>query len=291
MNDKALILAIDDAPVNLKTLVAALSDDYDLQVATSGEEGLAQAAATPPDLILLDVMMPGMDGYEVCRRLKADPRLSEIPVIFISAMVESESEASGLDLGAVDYLTKPINVPIAQRRIHNHLEREALRQQITQHRDLLEEQVRERTLALSIAKEAAESANHLKTTILTNLNHEFRTPMNGVLGMLGLLKRKLSDPRQLDYVSTAERSANRLLGVLTGLLDLALVESNRITLERRTFVVPELTATAIRQMEGEARSKGLSIDYEPQQAAEMPAAVSGDAPRIARVSSAVEKAW
>ncbi|MDZ4161251.1 MAG: diguanylate cyclase [Burkholderiales bacterium] len=135
MKTKPKILAIDDAPVNLKTLVAALSDEYDLQIATSGERGLAYASASPPDLILLDVMMPGMDGYEVCRRLKADPRTQSVPVVFVTALTEIEAESVGLELGAVDYITKPINVQIARIRIHNHIEREHMRQELQAQRD------------------------------------------------------------------------------------------------------------------------------------------------------------
>ena len=118
--------------------MAALSDDYELQIATSGAKGLEHAMASPPDLILLDIMMPGMDGYEVCRRLKAENKTRDIPVIFVTAMAETEAEASGLELGAVDYITKPINVPIAKRRIHNHLEREQMRKVVESQRDELE---------------------------------------------------------------------------------------------------------------------------------------------------------
>jgi diguanylate cyclase (GGDEF)-like protein len=124
------ILAIDDTPVNLQVLTAALDEQYDVQVATSGALGLAAAAKAPPDLILLDVMMPEMDGFEVCRRLKANPALSHIPVIFITAMSDHSAESRGLVLGAVDYISKPIRVDIAKLRIGNALEREVLRQRL-----------------------------------------------------------------------------------------------------------------------------------------------------------------
>ena len=109
MTSKPTILAIDDVPTNLKALASALAEEYEIQVATSGTQGLAYAEASPPDLILLDIMMPEMDGYEVCRRLKADARLQHIPVIFITAHTEAEAETIGLDLGAADFLQKPIN--------------------------------------------------------------------------------------------------------------------------------------------------------------------------------------
>jgi PleD family two-component response regulator len=113
------ILAIDDTPTNLLTLGAALEADFDLQIATSGAMGLAMATKAPPDLILLDVMMPEMDGYETCRRIMASPALRTIPVIFITALARIETESAGLTLGAADYITKPINVEITRQRIRN----------------------------------------------------------------------------------------------------------------------------------------------------------------------------
>jgi PAS domain S-box-containing protein len=126
-NKKALILAIDDTPANLFTLGGALASEFDLQIATSGEMGLKLAAEYLPDLVLLDIMMPEMDGYEVCQRLKATPTLKHIPVIFLTALSDPESEMRGLALGAADYITKPISVEIARQRIRNLLEREQLR--------------------------------------------------------------------------------------------------------------------------------------------------------------------
>ncbi len=124
------ILAIDDVPANLSLLGKALGEEYNLQIATSGAKGLSLAQEDPPDLILLDIMMPDMDGYETCQRLKQDPKLQEVPIIFVTALLEKHAEMKGLALGAVDYLTKPINIDIAKLRIHNLLEREQLRREI-----------------------------------------------------------------------------------------------------------------------------------------------------------------
>ncbi|GAB4218494.1 MAG: hypothetical protein Fur007_24570 [Rhodoferax sp.] len=134
---KLRILVVDDAPVNLLTLGAALKDDYELQMATSGESALALARQSPPALVLLDVMMPGMDGYETLRRLRAEPTLAAIPVIFVTALGDPASEQHGLSLGAQDYLTKPIQVNVARQRIRNLLERERLRALVEQQRDQL----------------------------------------------------------------------------------------------------------------------------------------------------------
>jgi len=116
-----IILAIDDEPNNLNLLLQVMRDKYRLVFANNGSKGLELATRIQPDLILLDIMMPGLDGYEVCRRLKADARVSHIPVIFLTAMTATEDEARGFDAGAVDYVQKPISVPILLRRIATHL--------------------------------------------------------------------------------------------------------------------------------------------------------------------------
>ena len=117
-----LVLIVDDVPMNVQVLGEALSRDYRIRVATRGEDALAIAAgADKPDLILLDVMMPGMDGYEVCRRLRAEAATKNIPVIFVTAKGEVEDEEKGLDLGAVDYIAKPFHIPIVRARVRNHM--------------------------------------------------------------------------------------------------------------------------------------------------------------------------
>jgi diguanylate cyclase (GGDEF)-like protein len=125
------ILIVDDAPINIQVLNEALRERYRIFFATSGEDALKLVATMLPDLILLDVMMPDMDGYEVCRRLKNDPLLQGIPVIFVSAMSQQEDETIGLELGAVDYITKPFSPAIVQLRVRNQLE-------LKRQRDLLE---------------------------------------------------------------------------------------------------------------------------------------------------------
>lgn len=115
------ILIVDDTPPNIRILGQALQRDYDVLVATNGSAGLALAASERPDLVLLDIMMPEMDGYEVCAALKANPALASIPVIFITAMAQEEDEARGLAAGAVDYIRKPFSVPVAHARIRLHL--------------------------------------------------------------------------------------------------------------------------------------------------------------------------
>lgn len=118
---KQTILVVDDTPQNIDVLKSILVSDYNIQAAINGELALAIAEKHQPDLILLDVMMPGMDGYEVCQHLKANPETCDIPVIFVTALAETEQEERGLSLGAVDYLTKPVNPAIVAARVKTHL--------------------------------------------------------------------------------------------------------------------------------------------------------------------------
>ncbi|MCL4556659.1 MAG: diguanylate cyclase [Gammaproteobacteria bacterium] len=118
----ATVLIVDDMPTNVKVLANGLKNEYHIQVASNGAKAIEIArSSTPPDLILLDIIMPDMDGYEVCRRLKNDAQTSSIPIIFVSALGEALDEEKGLNLGAVDYISKPFHLPIVRARLRNHM--------------------------------------------------------------------------------------------------------------------------------------------------------------------------
>ncbi|GHU29141.1 two-component system response regulator [Betaproteobacteria bacterium] len=145
-NEKATILVVDDAPDNLALMSALLKDAYKVKVATNGEKALQIASsAAPPDLILLDVVMPHMDGYEVCKRLKADPNTQNIPVLFLTANVDAHNEQRGLQLGAVDYLTKPVVSSIVLARVDTHLKLKASADFLRSKTEFLEAEVARRT--------------------------------------------------------------------------------------------------------------------------------------------------
>lgn len=139
--DKATVLVVDDTPENIDILVGILGGDYKVKVAIDGPKALALASKGAPDLILLDVMMPGMNGYEVCKRLKQEPLTSHIPVIFVTALSDVADETQGFELGAVDYITKPVSAPVVKARVKTHL---ALYDQ----KRLLEQEVKARTKEL-----------------------------------------------------------------------------------------------------------------------------------------------
>ncbi len=146
---KPTILIVDDSPEYATILIETLCDDFSTLIATGGERALALARAEPaPDLILLDVVMSGMSGYEVCARLKDDARSARIPVIFMTALDAEQDEQRGLDLGAVDYITKPFRPALVKTRIANQLD-------LKRHRDRLEEMVHERTREVTLTQDAA----------------------------------------------------------------------------------------------------------------------------------------
>jgi sigma-B regulation protein RsbU (phosphoserine phosphatase) len=130
-DQRKTVLLVDDAPANIQVVTSILKDIYKIRVATNGAKALALAKDTPlPDLVLLDVMMPQMDGYEVCTRLKADPETQDIPVIFLTGQTEIEDETKGFEVGAVDYIHKPFSPAVVKARVHTHLVLRGIREQL-----------------------------------------------------------------------------------------------------------------------------------------------------------------
>ncbi|WP_457425563.1 response regulator [Roseateles sp. P5_E7] len=172
------ILVVDDTPDNLALMSGLLKDTYRVRLANSGEKALQFARdAEPPDLILLDIMMPVMDGYAVCQELKADAALRDIPVIFLTALSETVDEEFGLRLGAVDFITKPVNPPIVQARVETHLNLKRAADFLKDKNSFLEEEVARRTRELTAIQDVTilamasmaetrdnETGNHIRRT-------------------------------------------------------------------------------------------------------------------------------
>ena len=178
LHERPLVLVVDDVADNLSLMVGLLQPNHRVKVANQGARALALASQAPqPDLILLDIMMPGMDGYDVCRRLKADPQTADIPVIFLTAKGEVDDETLGLSLGAVDYITKPISPPIVEARVRTHLRLKAAADFLRDRSAFLSDEVARRTrenealqdvvvLAMASLGETRdnETGNHLRRT-------------------------------------------------------------------------------------------------------------------------------
>ncbi len=251
------ILIVDDEPTNIEILNEILQGDYRILFSTNGEDAIKIAHAKQPDLILLDVMMPGMDGNEVCTKLKASQDTTHIPIIFVTAMTEAKYEAMGLQLGAVDYISKPINPAIVQLRVRNHLE-------LKQHRDRLDELVRQRTEELNKAKLEAESGNRAKSEFMMIVSHELRTPLNSILGFSDLLKGQVEGSESLEVVELIEQSGQKLLRLINKILEIVNIESEREgQLVRHPFRISKLVDQAVDSFSHVLDEKGVSFHYKP----------------------------
>jgi signal transduction histidine kinase len=253
------ILAIDDQPANLVALGAILAEEFALFFATSGPMGLAMALADPPELVLLDVMMPDMDGFETFRRFKAEPKLNKIPVIFVTALNDQTSEVIGLAMGASDYITKPIILEIAQHRIRNLLEREQLRKEVEEHRNHLEDLVFARTLDLSIAKEATDSAHRVKSNFLSRMSHELRTPLNAIIGMTELAMLQTANAQQGEQLGRVLNASDDMLALVSQLIDITEIQSKRLTLDSSHFKLRSALNCVTRLLSQDATNKGLAL--------------------------------
>lgn len=196
--EQGTILIIDDNPTNLEFLYGALDGNgYDILVEMDGESGIDQVKTNPPDLILLDIMMPGIDGFETCRRLKAHEISREIPVIFMTALTDIEDKVKGLNLGAVDYITKPFHKEEILARIQVHLKLRQMSLQLAQSNERLEQRVQERTAKLTGVLEELRSAQLQLVQaekmsslgqLVAGVAHEINNPVNFIHGNMKHLK-------------------------------------------------------------------------------------------------------
>ncbi|MBF0424290.1 MAG: response regulator [Magnetococcales bacterium] len=179
VRDRARVFVVDDTETNIDLLVETLGEEYDVGVALDGVAAMDDIAASNPDLVLLDVMMPVMDGYEVCRRLKADARTRDIPIIFITARNEVEDQTQGFALGAVDFISKPFSPPVVQARVRTHVQLRRAREELADQNRILEERVRERTAAL---QRRTEELNSTQLEIIRRLGRaaEFKDNETGL---------------------------------------------------------------------------------------------------------------
>lgn len=202
------ILAVDDNPTNLEILKNLLSSEYRLFFAINGQTALKIAAEKKPDLILLDIMLPEMDGYEVCKRLKESEQTRQIPVIFVSAMSNPVDETKGLSLGAADYVRKPFNPAVLKKRIETQLN--------------------------AIATQRA------KDEFLASMSHELRTPLTAIIGSSELLTKTPLDEQQERLLQSIDTSSRNLLALINDILDLSKIEANKFEVEESEFQLEDL---------------------------------------------------
>ena len=212
---KETILIVDDERYNINFLVSILKSDYRILVAKNGVEALKRASTdSPPNLILLDIIMPDMNGYEVCKRLKAENQTKDIPVIFVTAMNKEYDEAKGLEIGAIDYITKPFSPAVVKARVKNHLNLKRAIEKIEEQRKILEQQNLELT-----------QAAQLKEDVERITRHDLKTPLNAIISFpqLILMDDNLNE-EQIEYVQLIEESGLAMLNMINLSLDLFKME-------------------------------------------------------------------
>lgn len=282
MSSQPVILVIDDVIENVAMLGAALSQVADVQFATSGKEGLELARRTAPDLILLDVMMPGMDGFEVCERLRRDEATGVIPVIFVTARTDAASESRGLALGAVDFIHKPLRPESVQARVRLHLELARRARELQAANQALEDQVTRRTQDLMDALQRAEGTARSKTDFLARMSHELRTPLNAVIGLAQVGLREEALGRSTQGLFPRILSAGQhLLRVVNDVLDYSRIEAGKRTVESQPFDLAATVVHAVQLLEPQAMAQGISLRVEGAPASR--ARLLGDGQRIQQV--------
>ncbi len=215
------VMIVDDSPQNLRLLENMLTArGYCVLALPNGELGLRAAKKSPPDIILLDIGMPEMDGYEVCRHLKENPQLSEIPVIFISGFDESANKIEAFKAGGVDYITKPFNIEEVDARISNHLKIAFLKKQLEAGNREFEERIAKRTAELAAINSRLRSLETLKNDFLNMICYEMRTP---ITGMLKLLETAFSFYADTDDMSQLHELYQESLARIDELLDDAMI--------------------------------------------------------------------
>lgn len=283
------LLIVDDTPANLNVLFGLLDrEGFEVLVAKNGQDALHKISMVQPRLILLDVMMPEMDGFEVCRILKAKADTRDIPIIFMTALTETEDKVKGLGLGAADYITKPIRQEEVLARIHTQLNLLCLQDELKQANTELS--ARNKTLeimvnALQKARVAAEEANLSKSRFLAEMSHELRTPMSAIIGYSELLKEDADSGEGevgdfaggLNKINMAGKS---LLYLINEVLDYSKIEAGKMEVNPDNFqlsrILNEINAVIQPLMD---KNKNRFTVRQPEE----PLEIFSDAPKLRQI--------
>ncbi|WP_019508712.1 response regulator [Pleurocapsa sp. PCC 7319] len=258
------ILIVDDVLDNLELLSRILTRrGYAVRSVERGSEAIAIARSGWADLILLDINMPEIDGYEVCRQLKADPNTSSIPVIFLSALDQVLDKVNAFSLGGVDYITKPFQIKEVIARVTTHLQLRNLQKN-------LEAQVASRTNELTRALQAAKAANSAKSIFFSQITHELRTPMNAIIGFVQLMQRDESLSREhQEQLRIINHSGEHLMALINDVLEVSKIEAGLLVLEKNNFDLYRMLQGIEEMFRLKAQAKSLNFviqrsDHVPQ---------------------------
>jgi signal transduction histidine kinase len=242
---KSKILIVDDNPQNLQLLGKILLEtNHEIEFATNGKAALDWINNKNFDLILLDINMPDMNGFEVCGRIRSNRSMDHVPVIFLSAETDRENILRGFELGAQDYVTKPFDSRELLVRIRTHLA------------------LKETLVKLEAEKERARSADNLKSAFLATMSHELRTPLNSIIGFTGILMKEKPGPlndEQKKQLNMVQSSARHLLSLINDVLDISKIEAGQLKLNYQHFNLPELINKVIETVKPLADKKALDL--------------------------------
>ena len=260
-HQKNSILLVDDEKANLLVLNDILGGSYMLFMARTGLEAVEMANENKPDLILLDIVLPGMDGYEVLSILKGSEKTREIPVIFISGLSSSEDEMKGLGLGASDYISKPFSAAIVKLRVQNQLK--------------IKDQMRQ-----IIKKELAEKTNRLKNEFLSRMSHEMRTPINAIMGMINMIQNTNDREKINNYLIKAGSASHGLMMLTDNVLDIANFRDERLDLVNLDFDFTAMLQNTLDEVNVfyEQKHQTLNAEIDPL----IPGIISGDRKRLSQ---------
>ncbi len=261
----AMILIVDDLPENIEILGTVLrKNKYRVAVAMNGEEAVSHSRSLLPDLILLDISMPGMDGFAVCKILKDDQATADIPIIFLTAKVESYDIVTGFSLGAVDYVTKPFKAPELLMRIKTHLTIKHLNDELKTINENLEKKVEERTRELKVALEKAEHSDKLKSEFLSQISHEIRTPLNAVISSASLIEMEMAGKADEDIkplFTSIKYGSRRIIRTVDLILNMAQVHTNSHSFIKERINLCKILDTVYGKYLQMSDDKKLSLSY------------------------------
>jgi signal transduction histidine kinase len=261
-NDKRNILIVDDDSAVILALTEILKHDYNLCTSKDGKNAIETITSRLPDLVLLDIIMPSMDGFSIIRELKLSDATKNIPIIFITGLGDPVAEEKGLALGAADYIAKPFRTGIVRHRVHNQIK-------------ILEQN------RLIIEKELADKSRRARSEFLSKMSHDMLTPMNVIMGMTSIMKSLEGSSRLKDYLGEIDDASKQMLRLINDLLEISGNEEGELVLADSVFSFNVMFRNILKEMERIISEKQLTFtsDTDPS----IPMLLMGDEKKFAQV--------